>query len=123
MATTPTPVTNGAYVHLFTNETYLPGLLVLHQSYVEVGSSYPFVVMVTSSVSNEVRQVLQESGMVVRPVAPVQPPQEFRLEKGDARFMDTWTKLRCVNPSPYYDGFPSRRSLELTTFVMHTQRF
>jgi hypothetical protein len=121
MATTTTPVVNGAYVHLFTNETYLPGLLVLHRSYVKVGSSYPFVVMVTPSVSSEVRQILQETGMVVRAVAPVKPPQEFRLEKGDSRFMDTWTKLRCVNPPPRHDGFASGMSLELTRFViMHT---
>lgn len=97
MATIPTtPVVNGAYVHLFTNDSYLPGLLVLHRSYLNVGSCYPFVVMVTPSVSDEVRHLLQELGIVVRPVAPVKPLQQFSLETGDARFMDTWTKLRCV---------------------------
>lgn len=101
MATISTaPVVNGAYVHLLTNDSYLPGLLVLHRSYVKVGDTYPFVVMVTPTVSSEVRHILQQSGMVVRPVKPIKPPGQCRLEKGDARFMDTWTKLRYVNPFP-----------------------
>ena len=104
MATTSTaaaaPVVNGAYVHLLTNAAYLPGLLVLHRSYVKVGDTYPFVVMVTPTVSEEVRQALRQSGMVVRAVKPIRPPGQCRLEKGDARFMDTWTKLRYVNPFP-----------------------
>jgi len=102
MATTSTaPAVNGAYVHLLTNDSYLPGLLVLHRSYVKVGDTYPFVVMVTPGVSSEVTQILQQSGMVVRPVEPIKPPAQCRLEKGDARFMDTWTKLRAFELFDY----------------------
>lgn len=107
------PRVNGAFVHLFTNESYLPGLLVLHQSHLDVRSRYPFVVMVTPSIKPSTRRILREAGMVVRAVAPLNPRQKFLLEKGDSRFTDTWTKLRCVKQR----AVRGEKCAELTRFA------
>lgn len=83
-----------AFVHLLTNAGYLSGLLVLYHSHLRVKSRYDFVVMVTPSVGEDIRAVLRDVGMIVRAVDSLRPSTKIRLDKGDARFSDTWTKLR-----------------------------
>jgi len=86
---------NGAFVTLLTKLAYLPGALVLHQTLRAVGSKYPLVVMVTPKVPSIGRYLMQRCGIVVRDVEPLRPTDGVHvLADLDARFEDTWTKLR-----------------------------
>jgi hypothetical protein len=95
MMTTSEKVKVAAYVTLLTNASYLPAALVLEQSLRSVGSSYPLVVMATPALSSNARDVLETRGVEIRDVDPLQPPPTVHtLSEADARFADTWTKLR-----------------------------
>lgn len=86
-----------AYVTLLTKTSYLPGTLVLDYSLRNVNSQYPLVVMVTSSLPDAARAVLHKRRILVREVDSLYPQKDKHvLAAHDARFADTWTKLRCV---------------------------
>ena len=86
-----------AYATLLTKVNYLPGVLVLHHSLVSAGARYPLVVMVTHTVRHDVRDLLTRRGMFVRSVDHLTPNEgAHSLSPHDARFGDTWTKLRSV---------------------------
>lgn len=85
------------YATLLTKLSYLPGVLVLHHSLVSVGARHPLLVMVTNTVSEEVRDLLTRRGMHVRSVDHLKPSEgAHTVSPHDARFGDTWTKLRSV---------------------------
>jgi len=86
-----------AYVTLLTRASYLAGVLVLDYCLRAVGSKYPLVVMVTSSLPEDARAVLRKRCIITREVTSLQPPGQHTLASHDARFADTWTKLRCVS--------------------------
>lgn len=89
-------VVNGAFVTLLTKDEYLPGALVVDLCFKEVGSSYPFVVLVTNTLSQDSRKILLNRGIRVRDVEQLLPlSNKHTLAVHDARFADTWTKLRC----------------------------
>ncbi|KAF8642318.1 hypothetical protein AX16_009588 [Volvariella volvacea WC 439] len=84
-----------AFVTLLTKTSYLPGALVLDNDLRQVGSKYPLVVMVTPALPQDAKNALHRRGIITREV------QLLKLEEGkhalaahDARFEDTWTKLR-----------------------------
>lgn len=84
-----------AYVTLLTKTSYLPGTLVLDHGLRAVESKYPLVVMITSSLPEDARNVLQKRGILTREVETLQPGEgAHTLATHDARFADTWTKLR-----------------------------
>ena len=84
-----------AYVTLLTETSYLAGTLVLHHGLRAVNSKYPLVVMVTPSLPSEARKVLHMRGILTREVESLQPREgSHALASHDARFADTWTKLR-----------------------------
>ena len=84
-----------AYVTLLTAPAYLPGVLVLHETLRSVGSKYPLVTMVTPSLSAEARAVVMNRGIAIRGIEHLYPEEgAHNLAKHDARFRDTWTKLR-----------------------------
>ncbi|KAG7099334.1 hypothetical protein E1B28_001191 [Marasmius oreades] len=84
-----------AYVTLLTKIDYLAGVLVLHQSLEAVASRYPLVVMVTPTVTEEVRKILLKQGIKLFDVEHLIPKESrHTLAAIDARFSDTWTKLR-----------------------------
>ncbi len=86
-----------AYVTLLTAPGYLAGVLVLHDCLVSVGSKYPLVAMVTPSLSQEARAVVEKRGIVIRDIDHLYPTEgTYTLVEHDARFRDTWTKLRHV---------------------------
>ena len=90
-----------AYVTLLTAPAYLPGVLVLHETLRSVGSKYPLVAMVTPSLSAEVRAVVSKRGIAIRDIDHLYPEEgAHNLAKHDARFRDTWTKLRYSGPTP-----------------------
>ena len=81
-----------AWVTLLTKASYLPGTLVLEHSLRSVQSKYPLVCMVTPSLPEDVRRILQRQNIRVREIQPLYPERRRDLE--DKRFRDTWTKLR-----------------------------
>jgi hypothetical protein len=87
----------GAYVTLLTKASYLPGALVLNYGLRAVGSQYPLVVMVTPSLPDAAKAVLHKRGILTREVDSLHPQGgQHVLAAHDARFTDTWTKLRQV---------------------------
>lgn len=122
-----------AYVTLLTRTSYLPGTLVLHKS---LGSKYPLVVMVTPAVTAEARAILTGRGITLADVESLVPSEgSHTLADHDARFQDTWTKLRYEillltsvldlillqgfraysirGPSPYFAVYSESGSIEL----------
>ena len=89
---------NAAFVTLLTKTEYLPGTLVVHDSLVDVGSRYPFVVMVTPAVCERDRKIMTRRGIVLRDIESLRPEEgTHTMDDHDHRFQDTWTKLRCVS--------------------------
>lgn len=84
-----------AYVTLLTQQSYLPGALVLNYGLRSVKSKYALVAMATPSLSTDARNVLQKQGIILREVESLKPDAcKHNLNPYDARFEDTWTKLR-----------------------------
>lgn len=84
-----------AWVTLLTKSSYLAGTLVLHQSFLSVGTIYPLVVLATPQLPEEAREIVKKRGIIVRDIEQLQPkPGTHTLADHDARFGDTWTKLR-----------------------------
>src|ERR1700735_2347859 len=95
---------NAAYATLLTKNAYLPGALVVEQCLRSVGSRYPLVAMVTSTLPQEARDVLRKRGIKVKDVDPLHPADSVhQLAAHDSRFADTWTKLRYMNRTKYLD--------------------
>jgi len=87
-----------AYVTLLTKNSYLPAALVLNESLKQAGSKYPLVIMSTPSLPSEAREALTRQGLEIVTVDSLQPaPNTHALSDLDARFADTWTKLRYVS--------------------------
>src|ERR1700730_7422083 len=90
----------GAYVTLLTKPSYLPGVLVLDQSLRSVQSKYPLLVMITQQLPDEARQVLSQRQILTCEMDQLLPVEGVhKLSDADARFHDTWTKLRHVSLS------------------------
>lgn len=88
---------DAVYATLLTKTEYLPGALVLEDSLRAVGSIYPLVIMITPTVPKEVRDVLDRRGIQMVEIHPLQPEEGVHaVAEHDARFADTWTKLRYV---------------------------
>jgi hypothetical protein len=88
-----------AYVTLLTKTSYLPGVLVLDHTLRSVDSAFPLIVMATPTLPQDARSVLERRGISIRPIESLNPPGGHSLSSYDARFADTWTKLRCVQAS------------------------
>ncbi|KAJ7181785.1 nucleotide-diphospho-sugar transferase [Mycena crocata] len=87
---------NAAYVTLLTKVSYLAGTLVLDDGLRDAQSKYPLVVMVTPELPQEGRDVLKKRGIPIRDIQSLQPEEGVHnLSPADARFHDTWTKLRA----------------------------
>lgn len=94
-----------AYVTLLTTTSYLAGVLVLHSCLRAVNSKYPLVVMVTPLLPEDARAVLRKRRICIREVKSLQPPEgRHATVSHDARFADTWTKLRCLWLPLYIEG-------------------
>ncbi len=86
---------NAAWVTLLTKSSYLAGTLVLHQSFLSVGTKYPLVVLATPQLPQEAREIVKKRGIIIRDIDQLQPAEgTHTLAEHDARFGDTWTKLR-----------------------------
>lgn len=79
---------------LMTKDSYLPGTLILNQSLIHVKSTYSLVVMITASVSDEARMILEREGITLRQINRLEPNPGSSIIQRDKRFDDTWTKLR-----------------------------
>jgi hypothetical protein len=84
-----------AYVTLLTNSNYLPGTLVLDHCLRSVQSKYPLVVMVTPQLPEDAKKILRNRQIDMHEVDTLLPAEGVhKLSDADARFHDTWTKLR-----------------------------
>ena len=54
---------NRTYVSILSTDTYLPGVLVLHNSLSRTAPRYPFLLLITPNVSDRVRRVLTRHGI------------------------------------------------------------
>ncbi|KAG8752654.1 hypothetical protein FRC12_011845 [Ceratobasidium sp. 428] len=98
------PRPNSAFVTLLTNPSYLPGVLVLHDSLQSrpVSSAYPLIVMITPSVPRESLEILRQRNIKTRSVMPMGPePGKWSVDPHDSRFIDAWTKLRVFELSEF----------------------
>ncbi|THV04831.1 nucleotide-diphospho-sugar transferase [Dendrothele bispora CBS 962.96] len=85
-----------AYTTLLTRTSYLPGLLVLWYGLKSVESKYPLVAMVTPDLPKEARDILRKYGIAMWEVDTLLPAEDrHSVAEHDARFKDTWTKLRA----------------------------
>lgn len=72
-----------AYITLLSTMSYLPGVIVLHDSVKRTHTSYPFWVAISSSIPLEVDAKLSDRGMcVVRLPLPVKIPLTFKENSG-----------------------------------------
>ncbi|KAF8446051.1 glycosyltransferase family 8 protein [Boletus edulis BED1] len=91
-----------AYATLLTNTSYLPGVLVLEYTLRAVGSEYSLVVMATPALPPQARGILARRGVRVIDIQPLHPPAGLHtLSRHDARFTDTWAKLRVFELTGY----------------------
>jgi len=91
-----------AYATLLTKTSYLPGVLVLEHTLRSVGSEYALIVMATPALPAEARDILAQRGIGVVNIQSLQPrPGLHTLSVDDARFADTWTKLRAFELTDY----------------------
>jgi hypothetical protein len=85
---------NAVYATLLTKDSYFPGVLVLERSLKSVQSQYPLVVLVTPSLPQHTRDALSRRKIQTREIQPLKPENGPVLAGHDARFADTWMKLR-----------------------------
>ncbi|MBG6076055.1 glycosyltransferase [Polaromonas sp. CG_9.11] len=72
-----------AYITLLSTLSYLPGVIVLHDSIKRTRSPYPFWVAVSSIISQDVDDILRDRGMnVVRLSMPIEVPLAFKEQSG-----------------------------------------
>ena len=75
-----------AYATLLTTPAYLPGVLVLNECLLSVGSKYPLVAMVTPSLPSEARAVIEKRGIIIRDIDHLYPEEgTHKLAEHDAR--------------------------------------
>lgn len=87
-----------AFVTLLTRISYLPGVLVLDYGLKSTGSKYPLVVMVTPTLEEDARDILTQCGIEMYSINSLVPDSSrHTVADHDARFKDTWTKLRYWN--------------------------
>lgn len=55
-----------AYVTLLSTESYLPGVLALHESLKRTGTPYPFVTAISAHIPPDLDPVLEAAGIIVR---------------------------------------------------------
>ncbi|CAE6448372.1 unnamed protein product [Rhizoctonia solani] len=97
-----------AWVSLITDKSYVPGLLVLLSSLKHHGTKYPMVAMVnwlrkddlTERLPQEYRDILTSAGVILKEVDYLIPQGGGYLGV-EARFVDSWSKLRAFGLSEY----------------------
>jgi glycogenin len=55
-----------AYVTLLSTESYLPGVLALHESLKRTGTPYPFATAVSAHIAPSIDPILERAGIIVR---------------------------------------------------------
>jgi alpha-N-acetylglucosamine transferase len=82
-----------AWITLFTQPSYLPGVRTLRKSLENTRTRYPLVVMVTENIDEHSRRLLTDEGCLVRQVKPVAPRSGVPGNYANPRFSEVWTKL------------------------------
>lgn len=93
---TPATLPDKIWTTLLTRESYIPGVLVMAKSLQNVGSKYPFVVMITSSLEQSAKDTLAKHSIPTYDIENLSPKSLAEKTYGaDHRFKDTWTKLQA----------------------------
>lgn len=90
-----TVTVNGAYATFISKDDYLPGALVLAHCHHMVKSKYPFIILATPSLSQRARAIIKKAGITLIDIKSLVPARaQYDPSVTDARFRETWTKLR-----------------------------
>ncbi|KAF8507135.1 nucleotide-diphospho-sugar transferase [Russula emetica] len=92
---------NAVYATLLAKDSYFPGVLTLERSLKSVQSRYPLVVLVTPALPQRTRDALSRRKIQFREIQHLKPENGPALAGHDARFADTWTKLRAFELVEY----------------------
>lgn len=98
------PKGSKVWTTLLTSQKYLSGVLTLEYSLRQTQTKYPFVVLYTENVGSEIHNALDSRNIHKLRVKQLLPRDHRReYNKGDARFLDTWTKLQPFSLYEYFD--------------------
>ncbi|KAH7106713.1 nucleotide-diphospho-sugar transferase [Auriculariales sp. MPI-PUGE-AT-0066] len=87
-----------AFVTLLTQSSYTAATLVLNHTLRLSGSRFRLYVMVSSSLPAQDRAILRRAGIRMLEVKDLRPPlSKWHPNPADARFADTWLKLRAFD--------------------------
>ena len=89
-------VDNGAFVTFLSDDIYLVGARVLHQSIKDTNTKYPMVVLVTDGVSMDSISILKSDGCFVKKIDVVPNPKSDEI-----RYKWVYTKLRAWELTEY----------------------
>jgi alpha-N-acetylglucosamine transferase len=96
VTTSESRIESGAFVTFLSNDEYLPGARVLHQSIKNTGSKYRFVVMITDEVSQQARMILTADGCILKEIAVLPNPKS-----DEVRYKWVYSKLRAWELTEY----------------------
>jgi inositol 3-alpha-galactosyltransferase len=83
-----------AYVTLFSQDPYLPGVVALERSLKRVDTMYQLIVIITPTVTSEAISTVQTEGCLVRMVETFRPEHVEHGQYVRALYAECWNKLR-----------------------------
>ena len=91
-----------AYISVITNDDYLPGVLVLFTSLLQTGSKFPFLCIITPTVSLTARAALEFIKVTLIEVEPIPSPydEQADIQKRPA-LRAGYTKIALWNVQNY----------------------
>lgn len=96
----PPPIMNDrGYLSLLSTDDFLPGLLVLHHSLRKTGTRLPFLVLVTTQISQATLRELDMRGIATRQIANIPVPQGTFVN--ETRWLHAFTKLRIFEQTQF----------------------
>jgi glycogenin len=86
---------NFSYITVLSTDSYVEGVIVLHRSLMQSGTTYPFLVLTTPNLADRTFQLLNHHGIVYRPIPPI--VLDTALPSHQARWQATYSKLQIFN--------------------------
>ncbi|KAH8927892.1 glycosyltransferase family 8 protein [Atractiella rhizophila] len=80
-----------AWGTILTADSYVVGCLILHYSLQRVHTTYPLIVLATSTLSSKAREKVKARGIEIVDIDHFEPTRAHTY--GVERFRDTWNKL------------------------------
>jgi glycogenin len=86
---------NFSYITVLSTDSYVEGVIVLHRSLMQSGTTYPFLVLTTPNLADRTFQLLNRHGIAYRPIPPI--VLDTALPSHQARWQATYSKLQIFN--------------------------